>query len=336
MRIARSWLWVLVPIALVVGYILWTARPVPVDVTQARLGPAVEMVYASGYVDVEQPVAVASRVTAPVMRVLVREGDSVKQGQPLVVLDDAEQRGAIAQANAELTRASLDEARKRTLFREGWLARSGLEQAAATANVARAVASSAQARADQYVVRAGIDGIVLKRDVEPGDLSLPSKTLFLIGDPQHLRVTATVDERDVPRLRVGQSALMSSDAWPGRVIRGHLRELTPGGDPTQRAFRARLAIDDVTVLPLGLTLEVNIVTSRTERAVLVPPDTFLAGNIWVVSDGRAHRRAVRLGIAGADLTQIVAGVRAGEQVVRSPSAALREGDRVTARTGSAK
>lgn len=333
MRFSRSWLLVLGPVVAVAGYLIWRDRPISVEVVPARLGPAVEMVYASGFVEVEQPVGVSSRVTAPVTRVLVREGDRVRRGQPLIVLDDAEQRGAIAQANAELTRASLDEARKRTLFNEGWLARAGLEQAVASANVARAVASGARARADQYVVHSGIDGVVLKRDVEPGDLSSPAKTLLLVGDPQRLRVTATVDERDVPRLQVGQAALMSSDAWPGRVIRGHLREITPGGDPAQRAFRARIALDEAASLPLGLTLEVNIVTSRIEKAVLVPADVVSSGSLWVVSDGHAQRRPIKRGVAGVDLSQIVSGVKAGEQIITKPPASLRDGQRVSVRNG---
>src|SRR3546814_8449252 len=89
-----------------------------------------------------------------------------------------------------------------------------------------------------------IDGLVVKRDVEPGDLAAPSRVLMLLGDPAEMRVTAIVDERDVPRIAVGQSALLSSDAWPGRGIRGHVRELTPAGDPDQRAFRVRLGLDE--------------------------------------------------------------------------------------------
>src|SRR3546814_5976395 len=78
---------------------------------------------------------------------------------------------------------------------------------------------------------------------------------MLLGDPAEMRVTAIVDERDVPRIAVGQSALLSSDAWPGRGIRGHVRELTPAGDPDQRAFRVRLGLDESEPLPIGMRSE---------------------------------------------------------------------------------
>src|SRR3546814_13962213 len=92
-----------------------------------------------------------------------------------------------------------------------------------------------------------IDGLVVKRDVEPGDLAAPSRVLMLLGDPAEMRVTAIVDERDVPRIAVGQSALLSSDAWPGRGIRGHVRELRSeerrGGKECVRTCRSRWSPD---------------------------------------------------------------------------------------------
>lgn len=242
----------------------------------------------------------------------------------------------LARALAERRGAVLDERRARTLFTEGWTTRAARDRAVAAADAARAAEQSARARLSQHVVRAGIDGLVLKRDVEPGDLATPSRVLLLLGDPARIRVTATVDERDVPRLRIGQRALMASDAWPGRIIHGHLRELTPGGDPTQRAFRARLALDDGMALPIGLTLEVNIVTRRAERALLIPVSAIDSDHIWVAAEGRARRRSILAGIAGADEVQIVSGLRSGELVITDPPADLSEGDRVTAREAKSR
>lgn len=318
-------------VAAVGGYLLWHAQPRDVDVVAARTGPAVELVYATGYVEAEQPVSVAARLTAPVVQVLVSEADRVRRGQALIVLDDGEQRGLLAQAAAERKGAVLDEHRARTLFVEGWTTRAARDRAVATAEAARAAEQSALARLSQHVVRAGIDGIVLKRDVEPGDLATPSRVLLLLGDPARIRITATVDERDVPRLRVGQPALMASDAWPGRIIHGHLRELTPGGDPTQRAFRARLAIDDAVTLPIGLTLEVNMVTRRVEQALLVPASAVASNHVWVVRDKRARHRSIVAGITGANDVQIVSGLRRDELVIVNPPTDLSEGDRVSAR-----
>lgn len=309
------------------GWFLWSGRPDQVEVAKVRIGPAAELVYATGFVEAEEPVSVAARVTAPVVQVLVDEGTRVGRGQPLILLDDEEQHGLLAQAEAQRRKAVLDEQRRVTLYRKRWVTRSARDEAVAAADAARAAERSASARLNQYVLRSGIDGVVLKRDVEPGDLATPSRVLMTLGDPARTWVTATVDERDVPQVHVGQRALMRSDAWPGRVIRGHVRELTPGGDPTQRAFRARVAVDDAIAMPMGLTLEVNILIRSKPRAVLVPAGAVVDDAIWVVAGGRAHRRKVRTGITGADDVEILSGASAGETVILNPSG-LGEGDRI--------
>lgn len=329
MKSARTW--ILIGLAVVIGlgiWFVWQGRAIAVSVAKAHEGPAIELVYATGFVETRQPVDVASRVTAPVVRILVAEGEQVRRGQALVLLDDSEQRGLLAQAAATRRGAVQDEQRTLALVSRGWVTKASRDKVVSAANAARAAELSASARMDQYVLRAGIDGVVLKRDVEPGDLAVPSRTLMQLGDPGRIRITATVDERDVPRIHVGQAALMSSDAWPGRVIRAHVSEITPGGDPNQRAFRARLLTDKPEALPIGLTLEVNIVTRRTDRALLVPASAVTDGKVWVVEDKRARSRSVKTGIIGADETEIRTGLSAGDVVITAPPAGIAEGKRV--------
>jgi RND family efflux transporter MFP subunit len=310
---ARAWSIIFLLGVLTAGlYAWWRNRPVAVIVTTARLGPAVQLIYATGYVEPRHPVQVAARATAPVLAVLVNEGDHVRRGQPLVVLDGTEQRMLVAQASAQRVQTTLDEKRTLTLYQEGWVTRAARDAAVATADGARAGEAAARARVDQMTVRAGIGGIVLKSDVEPGDLATPTNTLLELGDPSDLWVTATIDERDVPLLLIGQRALLKSDAWPGRVLSGKLTELTPGGDPTQRAFRARIVPDVTAGLPIGLSLEVNIIAREVRRAVLVPTGAIADGTVWMTVGGKAARQRVRVGIAGSDVTQITSGISAGD------------------------
>src|SRR3569623_2167813 len=181
----------LLPLALRGAALLfWRSQPREVRIGTAHWGAATELAYATGFVEAEQPVSVASRLTAPVSQVLVDEGDRVRRGQPLVRLEDDEQRGLLAQAPAAARRTSLAEGRVLTLHREGWVARAARDEAVAAAASARAAERSASARVQQLVVRAGIDGIVLTRDVENGDLAIPTRVLLSLGDTTLLRVTA--------------------------------------------------------------------------------------------------------------------------------------------------
>jgi len=329
----RAWIWIVLAVlvvAAIAGALAWQARPIAVAMAQARKGQAAELVYATGFVESQQPVSVQSRITAPVAKVLVEEGQRVVKGQPLFLLEDNEQRAAVAQAAAQRRAAEQTEARTLTLFRQGWVTKAARDQAVANADVARAAVTSAGARQDQLVVRAEIDGIVTKRDVEPGELATPTRVLAQLGDPARVRVTATVDERDIARVMLGQQALMSSDAWPGRIIPATVAEVTPSGDPAQRAFRVRLMPAPGANLPLGITLEVNIVIRRKDDALLIPASAVADGKVWVVEDGRAVHRAVRTGITGADSVEIVGGLTQGATVVTSPPASLSDGQRVKA------
>jgi RND family efflux transporter MFP subunit len=310
------------------GFWMWRSRPLEVQLDKVTTGPAVELVYGTGFVEPRHPIAVSSRVTAPVIDVLVREGDHVRRGQALITLDNEQQQAQLAQMAAERQRAVLDAQRILKLADQGWVSKAARDQADATLAASRAAEASAAAVMQQMIVRAGADALVLKREVEPGDLAMPSKELLQLGNPTDLWITATIDERDVPRLIPGQTALLKSDAWPGHVIRGHLIELTPGGDPLQRAFRARILLDSVEHLPIGMSLEVNLVTREVRGALLAPVNAVNGGKAWIVRDGRAHRHEVRTGIAGGDKVQIVSGLRAGETVIVAPPAELAENTRV--------
>ncbi len=318
-------------LAIVAAIAVWqilATRPVVVKAARVERGGATELVYATGYVEPEHPVTVSSRLTAPVAAVLVEEGEAVKRGQILVRLDDTQQQALFTQAQAQAQGQTLIEQRTATLYGQGWVTRAANDAAVASARAARAGAAAASAQLAQMAVRAGISGAVLKREVEPGDLATPGKALLELGDPTRVRVTATVDERDIPRVHVGQLALLSSDALPGQLMRGHVREITPGGDPDQRSFRVRIALDHAGDLPLGLTLEVNIVTRQRSRALLVPAAAIVEGHVWRIVAGRAKLRAAVIGIAGSEKVEVVSGLAEGDRVIVSPPDDLKDNTRV--------
>lgn len=319
-----------IALAAALGWFL-LQRPREVAVARVTSGPAAELVYATGFIEAEHPVTVSSRITAPVTQVLVAEGDRVARGQPLVRLDASEQLALLAQAEAEERARSLAEHRVTTLYRQGWVTRAAHDEAVAAGQGARAALAAVRARLDQLTLRAGIAGIVLRREVEPGDLAMPGRALLELGDPARARVTATVDERDIPRVRPGQRALLFSDALPDRMIEGRVLDITPAGDPLQRAFRVRIVFDQPVDLPFGLTLEVNIVTQERDEAVLAPASAIVADSAWLVRDGRVVRRPVTVGIGGTRQVEIQAGLDVGDLVVTAPAPDLEEGERVKAR-----
>lgn len=330
MKLSRTALLILAVVLAAAGVAAWQWRSGATSVTLVRphYGHAAELVYGTGFVEAQQPVSVQARITAPIEKVLVEEGQRVTRGQPLFLLADAEQRALSAQAAAQRRAAEQTEARTVALFKQGWVTRAARDQAVATADAARAAEATAGARQDQLIVRAEIDGVVTKRDAEPGELASPTRVLAQLGDPARVRITATIDERDIARVTVGQQALMSTDAMPGKAIPARVSEITPGGDPSQRAFRVRLLPTSAAQLPLGLSLEINIVTRRKDRALLVPASAVAGGKVWLVREGKAHAQDIRTGVVGTEQVEVLSGVAPTDTLIDKPPEGLKEGHHV--------
>ena len=204
-------------------------------------GPAVEAVYASGTVEPVSWAKVQPLRTGRIASVEAFEGDEVKTGQILMRLDDRELRASVAQLEAEqrFLRSELD--RVSELARRGVTttqveerARSQLDQAVATLNAARQ-------RVEDFLLRAPMDGTVLRRDGEVGEIARPEDVLFWIGRASPLRIEAEVDEEDIPLVAVGQPALIKADAFAGpdsgRHRRRHHAEGRSGQQELSRSHR---------------------------------------------------------------------------------------------------
>jgi RND family efflux transporter MFP subunit len=304
-----------------------------VTVGEARLGRAVEVVYATAVVEPVHWGGVGPVVIGRIASIRVKEGDRVTRGDELARLDDGAARARLRELEALIQQYRADVERLQPLVPRGFASAQSLDHAQSALSQARAALAAARHVLNDLVLRAPLDGVVLRRDGEIGETVGPERTLFWVGKPRPLRAEAEVDEEDIPRVRVGQEALIKADAFPGRVLKGTVLEITPKGDPIAKSYRVRLALPDETPLLIGMTIEANIIVRINEKSVLVPADALaLEGTgIWLVRDGRARRADVVLGVKSADTIEVRRGIKAGDQVILLPPAGLRDGDRVRPR-----
>jgi RND family efflux transporter MFP subunit len=320
----------------VIGAGLWQLfKPISVHVVAARTGPAIESVYASGVVDFVRQARIASVVNAAIRSVRVAEGQNVRAGQVLVELVSGSEEATALQLEAQASQARAAFNRTERLYRQDFASAAAREDALRQYQAASAAARAARERLRDYRITAPFAGRVLRRDAEPGDLARVGTPLFVVADTTSLRITADIDERDAGRMQPGLEALVRSDAFPGRQFPARVTEVTPQGDATARVFRARLSLDPASPLRPGMTVEINIVLNRRENAVLAPANSVRDGALWVVADGRAHRRQVQTGVQDAERVEIMSGLRASEQVIIDPPAHLRDGARVSVRPSPA-
>ncbi|HWT08266.1 MAG TPA: efflux RND transporter periplasmic adaptor subunit [Roseomonas sp.] len=312
------------------GWFWWTMPPA-VAIAMATSGPALRAVYATGSVEPVHWARVGPAIRARVTEVMVEEGQRVTEGQPLARLDDREARHRVEEVEARARFADDEFARIRALVTRDIASRSALDRAEAEARAVRAAADAARRRLDDTIVRAPSAGLVLRRDVEPGEVVDTPASLFWIGEPRPLRVTAEVDEEDIAQVREGQRVLLRADAFPNQVLTATVGQITPKGDATRKAYRVRLVLPDDTPLLIGMTVEANIVLRQTDDAVLVPPAAVRDGRVFVVRRETVERRPVELGVQGPRAVEVLRGLARGEAVVLDPPAGLADGQAVRLR-----
>ncbi len=314
------------------GAWLWrTNGAAEVVLVAARQGPAVEAIYATGTVEAEKWARIAPVVPGRIAEILAFEGDSVKEGQPLARLDDREARAKVSELEAKAAYWREEMNRSRTLAERGIRSKEAEEKSKSEYNQVIAAINAARQRRTDLVVTSPMDGMVLRRDGEVGELAEIKDVLFWVGAPRPLRITAEVDEEDIARVRVGQRVLIKADAFMDRVLETKVDRITPKGDPVNKTFRVRMVLPDDTPLLVGMTTEINIITRETADALLVPASALLDGKVLTVEDGTVAAVPVRIGIRGRTMVEVSDGLAAGRMVIAAPPAGLKVGDRVRAK-----
>jgi HlyD family secretion protein len=242
-------------------------------------------------------------------------------------LDDASKALSLARSRAEATVVQASSVQGEGV--EVRLAASALAQAQAAAEVARA-------RLDDKVVRAPASGRILSRDVEAGDVVSAGRTLLVLAEDGALRLTVQPDEKNLAVLRVGQPAEAAADAFPAQPFRAAVSWIAPAVDPARGTVEVRLAVADAPAfLRPDMTVSVNVEVGRKADALVLPAEAIRDPwtDPWVlrVVDGRAERRAVRLGLRGDGYLEVLDGVAPGDEVVPPAAGVVEAGARVRVR-----
>ena len=280
---------------------------------------------------VAEPVAQAvlsTKLTGTVMAVLVRVGDAVVAGQPLVRIDarDLEARqsqvaAGMGEAEAVHRDAQAQAARMRALYVDSAATRvqldaaeTGLARAEAAVRQAHAGAAELRAMSDYGVVRAPFAGHVTRRFVDPGAFAAPGAPLLLVQDGRRLRVVVTVAPDAVRALRRGVALAATVEGAPAR---GTVEGIVPA--PAGNAYIVNAIVDNAGMRFLPGSAATLALPQGERRAIVVPAAAVrregdLTGVI-VRGDAADVLRWVSLGAARGAVVEVLAGLRAGDRVV---------------------
>ena len=293
----------------------------------------------------EMPVGVVGE-GGMVSRVLVEPGQWVGAGQTLAVIERSVQAQqvaslaasvSVAQADARLAQQELERAQQ--LVSRGFISKADVDRRVATRDaqlarvkVAQAQLKEAQARTGRLDIRAPAAGLVLTRDVEPGQVVSPgSGVLFRIAAGGQMELRAQLAESDLAGVRPGVQATVTP-VGSTQSFAGEVWQVSPVIDPQSRQGTARIALAYNPALRPGGFAQTAIVTGSAEAPVL-PESAVLSdaqGNfVYVVGpDNKVARRPVRTGQVSDSGIAIVEGLTGTERVVLSAGAFINPGERV--------
>lgn len=264
-----------------------------------------------------------------VTQLLAEEGQTVRAGQILARMSSERQHATLAGARGELRRAEQALARAEVLKTDGALARSEADAAAASHAEALARVRALEIDVGRAEVRAPVSGLLQRRRIEIGEVA-NEKPLFEIAAEGVMELVADLSETAWRQVRVGQRADIT--LADGQVLSGGIRRLSGALDSQTRLGRAWIGMDKAPAgLVSGAGASARLRIGSTEL-LAVPQFSLLfdqqGAYVFVVSDGKALRRAVTLGAQNGEHAEVIGGLNAGDDVVARAGSLLRAGDPV--------
>jgi multidrug efflux pump subunit AcrA (membrane-fusion protein) len=316
-------------------------QPVKKGDLLARIdNPVVTFDLKRGQADLSAATAQAGS-NAPQLAALRAQADAIKA-------DLATARTELGRTEAlvkggSVAQAELDRAAARVTQLEGQLGANEAQQRAlridldANAQRQAAAVQSLASRVSDTEVRAPLDGVVLSKSVEIGEVVAINQTLFKVGDTRHLILEVSVDEADVARVHDGTAgnppslAAVSLYAFPKEVFRGKVFDVLPDANRDRKAFLVKVRLDAPPPgLRSGMSAEVNIIAREEPSVLLAASEAEADGAVWLVRGGRARRQKIQIGIRDLLRVQVIAGLEEGDLVVVEGQDKLQDGVRVAA------
>ncbi len=304
----------------------------------------------TGTVHARETAVVSAQVMGRIQQVLVREGDNVRAGQTLVVLDDAALRAQVeqaqagvkaaqsaqvaAQTNAALASSTLDrykqlESQKSVspqemdeVSRRSEAAAANLETVRAQTDMARAQERGARTMMSYTRLVAPFAGVITARMADPGTMAAPGAPLLQVDQAGALQLYATVDESAIAAIHIGMKAPVAIDGDSSQIA-GVVAEIVPAADPSSHSFLVKIDLPLSSQLRAGMYGTAEF-ANGVRQAILIPRSAVvLRGSLSCVyvldAQGIAQLHYLTLGAIRGSLIEVLSGVSAGEKLVDEPS-----------------
>jgi membrane fusion protein (multidrug efflux system) len=305
-------------------------RAVTVLTEYVEIQPIADSIEALGTARANESVTITANLTETVRKVHFEDGQQVQAGDVLVELTSEEEAALLQEAQANLRDAERQLQRLQDLADQGLAAASELDTAGANRNAAEARLETVLARIQDRLVRAPFTGVLGFREVSTGTLVSPGTAITTLDDVSRIKLDFSVPELFLDVIRTDDPVVASRSGADGRQYRGVVGTIGTRVDPITRSVVVRAILDnpDGSLRP-GMLLTVSAKSNQREAIVVPEAAVFQvadAAYVYTVdADDTARRRDVTLGARQPGIVEILAGLRAGEEIVVEGTIRLTEG-----------
>lgn len=320
-----------------------------VAVSLRELGAPPIVLTASGYIEARRQITVSSKAQGKIVEMPVEENDRVRAGDLIARLENDEQRASLALAEAEYDDAERELRRKQELHARGTTSKELLDRAQTTFEVARARRDLARVLVENTVLRAPIDGTVIRKLRDLGEFLTigvtaegnPGTAVVTLADLGALDVALEIGESEIRKIELGSAALVTPEAQRERRYLADVTEIAAMADREKGVVPVRVRIRDpdgallpdmtakVAFLEAEPSGPIEVARALPEAAVVVRDG---ASVVFAVEEERARALPVRTRAASDGWVVLEEGPEEGSYVVAAPPAALADGARVRVRT----
>jgi RND family efflux transporter MFP subunit len=317
------------------------ANAAPVNAFYVRTAPVAtadlgDVIHVTGVIQSDTEAKPAFKTGGVIAKTFAKEGDRVRKGQLLARLIMTEVEAQATQARYALEKATRDLTRAQNLYNDSIATLEQLQNATTAVDMAKKTLQIAEFNLAYSEVRSPIEGKVVQQLLREGEIVGPGVPVFyIIGVTQSdWKLVAGLTDKNWGRVRVGNPATISLDAYPGLTIEGKVKRLSDVANPLSGTFDAEITIPSKDKrIAAGMLAHVQIKPGAGSPYPVIPIEALVSSNgksgiVYVPKDGKAEKRNVQIHQFDGEQVSILSGLEGATEVITAGSGFLEDGDAI--------
>jgi len=312
---------------------------IPVKLARVESAVRSEPIRVAGTVASSEEARLSFKIGGIVSRIFVKEGQRVRKGQLLAVLDLTEIDAQVSQASYSAEKSQRDMERVKNMLKDTAATLEQLQNATTGYEVSRQNLKIARFNQAYAKIISPIDGTVTRKQFNEGEFASAGSPGLIIASNRRNDwvVRVGVSDKDWARIKMGDRAAIHLDAYPDETFTGTITNIAQSADPASKLYQIEIRIDPAGKLfATGLYAKAELTPSQSRKYSIIPVEAVIEGNgskgfVFVNDNGKARRVPITIGYLDGNKVLVTSGLENIEEVITSGSAFLTDSSSVIKR-----